>query len=177
MSGWHLKTVKTRDSRARKNPCREVSNQQLIADAERGVAYFYAQRPWLCKPVPDYAHSSRNSKGTMTIAEAVRVAIKIGELQRGALKCIAEANGLDYAKFTKAYYKAKRTGVLPEVGAAPVKEDVLGRVAAEIVAGPDLPRGAIKAKAQENGLNYDSLMTRVVRLRAQQAAQPGRAVA
>jgi hypothetical protein len=111
MSGPKVKTFKTR---VRKPHCQcygEVTMQRLKADAERGVAYFYSKRPWLERPVPAYGQSKRLRRVQLDLDTAVRVAVAIGEPMRGALKGIAETNGLDYAAFMKAYHKAKRVAV------------------------------------------------------------------
>lgn len=86
----------------------EVSNMQLKRDCERGVEYFYSQRPWLQAPVPSFGPGRRVLRARLGLEEAVRVAVAIGQPMRGALKAIAVSNGLDYAEFMKAYYKAKR---------------------------------------------------------------------
>jgi hypothetical protein len=107
MSGWHVRTFKTRRIRA-KGRNGEVSNMQLKRDCERGIEYFYSKRPWLQAPVPSFGPGRRVLRARLGLDEAVRVAVAIGQPMRGALKAIADTNGLDYAAFMKAYYKAKK---------------------------------------------------------------------
>ncbi len=181
---WGTKITKVKFKHLRRRDTGEVSNEQLKRDVERGVAYFWGAKPWREQPVPVVGRSSRMGKGRLDLVAAVRVALAIGEPMRGALKGIADSNGLDYAAFMKAYYKAKRTGVLPTAPAPAVPlvvvEDKVGRVAEELVqaeAAAPLPRGEIKRRAEAEGLNYDTLMTRFCRLRKKHALEAGRACA
>ncbi len=106
---WGIKTRKVKFKHLRRCDLGEVSNDQLRRDVERGWAYFWGAKPWREQPVPVVGKSSRTAKGRLDMEAAVRVVLAIGEPMRGVLKNMAEANGLDYKAFTKAYYRAKRT--------------------------------------------------------------------
>jgi hypothetical protein len=102
MSG--VRTVQVR----RRAETGEVSHMQLKREVEREVEYFWNAKPWRERPVPAVGMSPRVLKARLGFDEAVRVAVLIDDPMRGALKRIADANGLDYRAFMKAVYKARR---------------------------------------------------------------------
>jgi hypothetical protein len=102
------KTFKTRNPR-RGVDNGEVSMAQLRAEVEAGCRHFYS-KPWRSAPLPSAIGQGALGRKykLLGLDEAVRVAVAIGEPQRGALKRIADSNQLDYRLFMKAYYKARR---------------------------------------------------------------------
>lgn len=127
MSGaWHMKSTRTKAPKTRRD-LGLVSNAQLKRDCERGIEYFYAHRPWLQAPVPAFGQSRRMLSARLGLDEAVRVAVAIGQPMRGALKGIADANGLDYAEFMKAYYKAKKAAAAERRACASCSGQLAGR--------------------------------------------------